>query len=291
MLKLAALIATALVAGTSSATVVARIKIAPGTQPCAAAGGGGAVWVSDYGAPFLLKIDPKSNKVVRKIGIGSGSCGLGYGAGSLWIEDTSSNTVSRVSARTGKRIKAIDVGNQPYDATFAYGSAWVTSNSDGDVERIDPAKNAVVRKWPVAGAVGVVASHGAIWVGGSDGVTRIDPVGGATVKIPIAAGAGWTAATADAVWVTSKQGLARIDPQTNAVTLTVPLKGNIGDPDVVGGKVWAPEINQNDVAIVDPADGSVTRLKVGTGPFVITQIRGEAWIPSWKGTDIWRVRP
>ena len=290
MLKLAALILTAFVAGSTPA-VVAKIKIAPGTQPCASAGGGGAVWVSDYGSPYLLKIDPKSNKVVRKIGIGSGSCGLGFGAGSLWIEDTNTNTVSRVSARTGKRIKAIPVGNTPYDAMFAYGSAWVTSNADGDVERIDPAKNAVVKKWPVAGAIGIVASHGAIWAGGTDGVTRIDPVSGETVKIPIAAGAGWTAATADAVWVTSNQGLARIDPQTNAVTLTVPLKGNIGDPDVVGGKVWAPEINQNDVAIVDPADGSVTRFKVGVGPFVVTQIRGEAWIPSWKGRDIWRVRP
>ena len=289
MIKLA-LIATVLLAGSTPA-VVAKIRITPGTQPCAAAGGGGAVWVSDYSAPYLLKIDPKSNKVVKKIGIGSGSCGLGFGAGSLWIEDTGSNTVSRVSAKTGKRLKAIDVGNQPYDATFAFGSAWVTSNLDGDVERIDQAKNRVVKKWPVAGAVGVVAAHGAVWAGGSDGVTRIDPVSGASLKIPIAAGAGWTAASADAVWVTSNQGVVRIDPQTNAVTLTVPLKGNIGDPDVVGGKLWAPEIQQNDVAIVDPADGSVTRFRVGTGPFVVTQIRGEAWIPSWKGTDVWRVRP
>src|SRR5206468_8134230 len=99
--------------------------------------------------------------------------------------------------------KAIDVGNEPHDATFAYGSAWVTSHLDGDVERIDPAKNAVVKKWPAPGAVGTVAAFGAVWVAGSDGVTRIDPVSGTTVKIPIAAGAGWTAAAADAVWVTS----------------------------------------------------------------------------------------
>src|SRR4051794_39989052 len=207
MLKFAALIATALVAGSSPA-VVAKIKVTPGTQPCATAGGGGAVWVSDYSSPYLLKIDPKSNKVVKKIGIGSGSCGLGYGAGSLWIEDTSSNTVSRVSTRTGKRVRAINVGNQPYDATFAYGSAWVTSNYDGDVERIDPAKNAVVKKWPVPGAVGVVAAHGSIWAGGTDGVTRIDPVSGGAVKNPIAPSAGWDAAAPAAGWGGSKPGPA-----------------------------------------------------------------------------------
>src|SRR4051812_27351870 len=291
VLLLAGVVVAIAGAAPTAPAVVARIPVSPSLQPCAAAGGGKFVWVSGYGLPYLLKIDPRRNKVLSRTAIGSGSCGLGYGAGSLWIEDTSSNTVSRVSARTGKRVKAINVGNQPYDATFAYGSAWVTSNYDGDVERIDPAKNAVVKKWPVAGAVGLVAAHGAIWAGGNDGVTRIDPVSGATVKIPIAAGAGWTAASADAVWVTSNQGVVRIDPQTNAVTLTVPLKGNIGDPDVVGGKLWAPEIQQNDVAMVDLADGSVSRLKVGVGPFVVTQIRGEAWIPSWKGRDIWRVKP
>jgi hypothetical protein len=32
-------------------------------------------------------------------------------------------------------------------------------------------------------------------------------------------------------------------------------------------------------------------VKTGTGPFVVTQIAGEAWVPSWKGKDIWRIRP
>src|SRR4051794_34012795 len=88
-------------------TIVAKIKVSAIAAPCAAAQGGGFVWVSEYGSPYLLKIDPKRNKVVSRTGIGTGSCGLGYGAGSLWIEDTSSSTVSRVSARTGKRTKAI----------------------------------------------------------------------------------------------------------------------------------------------------------------------------------------
>jgi hypothetical protein len=24
---------------------------------------------------------------------------------------------------------------------------------------------------------------------------------------------------------------------------------------------------------------------------VVTEIRGEAWVPSWKGNDVWRFRP
>jgi DNA-binding beta-propeller fold protein YncE len=96
----------------------------------------------------------------------------------------------------------------------------------------------------------------------------------------------------DAVWVTTPAGLTRIDPSTNTVVATAPLAGPLGDPDVVAGNVWVPQIRNNRIAVVDPASNTVTSfVKTGTGPFVVTQIAGEAWVPSWKGKDIWRIRP
>jgi DNA-binding beta-propeller fold protein YncE len=290
---LLSLLATALVSA-SAPSVVAKIKVSPAAAPCATTAGGGFVWVSEYGRPYLLRIDPKTNTVVGRTMIGTGSCGLGYGAGSLWIEDTNSNTISRVSARTHKRLKAIPVGIAPYDATFAFGSAWTTPHVDALLERIDPARNKVVARWPVPGAIGVVAAFGSVWATGQDGVVRIDPSSGKmAASIPVAGGAGWTAASSDAVWVTSTAGLVRIDPQTNAVAATVTLpSGNLGDPDVVGGKVWVPVITRNLVAIVDPASNTVaSTVKAGVGPFVVTNVNGQAWVPSWKGSDIWRFRP
>jgi YVTN family beta-propeller protein len=274
--------------------LVAKIRVSPAAAPCATAAGGGAVWVSEYGRPYLLRIDPKTNRVVGRTMIGSGSCGLGYGAGSLWVEDTNSNTVSRVSATTHERLKAIPVGIAPYDATFAFGSAWTTPHVDGLLERIDPSRDKVVARWPVPGAIGVVAAFGSMWATGQDGVVRVDPAGGKIVaKIPVDGGAGWTAASTDAVWVTSPAGLVRIDPQTNAVAATVALPaGNAGDPDVIAGKVWVPVITRNLVAVVDPATNTVvTTVKVGAGPFVVTNVAGQAWVPSWKGADIWRLKP
>jgi YVTN family beta-propeller protein len=276
-------------------TVVARIPVSPVAAPCAAAAGGRFVWVSEYGAPYLLKIDPRTDKVVAKTGIGSGSCGLGYGAGSLWIEDTSSSTVSRVSVTTGKRIRAIPVGLQPYDATFAYGAAWATAYSAGELDRIDPAGNRVVKRWRLPQATGVVGAFGAVWAAGPGGVIRVDPATNApATTIPVEGGAGWTAASTDAVWVTTPAGLARIDPQSNTVAATVELPGApyLGDPAVVHGMVWVPQIRRNSIAVVDPATNAVTRtIKAGAGPFVVTEIDGEAWVPSWKGHDIWRIRP
>ena len=94
--------------------------------------------------------------------------------------------------------------------------------------------------------------------------------------------------------MTTLKGLTRIDPGSNAVVTTVPLLGApaLGDPDVVGGRVWVPQIRKNSIAIVDPASNTVAEtIKAGVGPFVITTIRGEAWVPSWKGSDIWRYKP
>jgi streptogramin lyase len=185
------------------------------------------------------------------------------------------------------------VGSQPYDATFAYGAAWVTSHSTGDLERIDPAKNKVVKRWPLAGAVGLVGAFGSIWGAGSTGVVRIDPATNkllATVAVP---GAGWTAASDDAVWVTSGNGVVRIDPATNMVAATIDLKtAALGDPAVVGGMLWVPKIRANAIAIVDPATNAVVQsVKAGAGPFVVTEIAGEAWVPSWRGRDVWRFKP
>ncbi|MGZ4339079.1 MAG: hypothetical protein ACXVQ3_03380 [Gaiellaceae bacterium] len=270
-------LATAAVTTAAAPTVAARIPVAK------------------YAAPYLLKIDPRSNKVVAKTGIGSGSCGLGYGAGSLWIEDTSSSTVSRVSASTGKRLKAIRVGMTPYDATFAFGSAWTTAFGQGELERIDPARNKVVNRWKLPQATGVVGAFGSVWAAGTPGVIRVDPAMHTLLAtIPIDGGAGWTAASGDAIWVTTATGVARIDPQTNAVATNIPLPGApaLGDPDVVDGMVWVPQIRKNSIAVVDPATNAVAQtIKAGPGPFVVTQIAGEAWVPSWKGKDVWRFRP
>ena len=275
-------------------SVVAKIRVGQYAAPCAAAAGGKWVWVSEYGEPYVLKIDPSTNKVVARTKIGTGSCGLGYGAGSMWIEDTNTSTVSRVSVTTGKRI-AVKVGFTPYDTTFAYGSAWTTAFTQGELERIDPAQNRVVNRWKLDKATGAVGAFGSVWATGSDGVIRVDPASHKLLaRIAIQGGAGWTAASADAVWVTTATGIARIDPTANAVVKTIPLAGApaVGDPDVIDGQVWVPQIRKNSIAVIDPSSNTVARtIKAGVGPFVVTTIRGEAWVPSWKGSDIWRFKP
>ena len=286
----AATVATA--AGASGVEVEAKIRVPQFSQPCAAAAAGRFVWVSTFAASALLRIDPRRNVVVGRTPVGIGACGLGVGAGSLWIEDTFAATVSRVSIRTAKRTASIEVGAQPFDATYAFGAAWATVHGDGVLVRIDPRRNRVARRFQLDQANGVVAAFGSIWATGADGVVRIDPRTNEIVaRIPLEA-ATWTAIGAGAVWIVTQSGLSRIDPETSAVSGTIAIPGPLGDPAFVGGRVWVPRVRANRIVIVDPESNAVEQtLKAGKGPFVVTEIRGEAWVPSWQGNDVWRFRP
>ena len=276
--------------------VVAKIPWPPCAAPCAAAAGGRFVWVSEYGSPYVVKINPKTNKVVGKTKIGFGSCGLGYGAGSMWIEDTSSSTISRVSVTNGQAPES-DPGRQH----ALRRNVRLRFRLD-DVLR--PRRARAHRPGPKPHLRPLEAGPGdgrrrrvRLRLGGRERGrdprrSRLEQAGSRRSPSP-AAPAG-PRRPADAVWVTTPTGLARIDPQTNAVTTTIPLPGApaLGDPDVVDGIVWVPQIRRNTIAVVDPATNTVARtVKAGVGPFVVTQIGGQAWVPSWKGHDIWRIKP
>ena len=119
------------------------------TAPCAAAAGGRFVWVSEYGSPYLVRINPKTNKVCPERRSASARAGSATARGRCGSRTRARSTVSRVSVTTGKRLKAIPVGSTPYDATFASGAAWTTAYGAGELERIDPARNRVVARWPL----------------------------------------------------------------------------------------------------------------------------------------------
>jgi hypothetical protein len=291
-LFLAALVASIAAGAAAAPTRVVKIPVLAGMQPCATAKGGRFVWVSGYATPVLLKIDPVTNAVVGRTPIGTGACGLGAGAGSLWIEDTSSNTVSRVSIASGRRTAAVKVGSSPYDATFAYGAAWTAAHGQGDLERIDPGRNKVVRRFPLSGAIGVLGAFGSVWGSGADGLIRVSPESNRIVARVDLDQAGWLAASDDALWVTTPTGVARVDPESGEVVATIPIAGPLGDPAVIDGEVWVPQIRRNRIVVVDAVSNVVTRsVKTGRGPFVVTEIGGDAWIPSWQGNDVWRISP
>src|SRR5262245_64307528 len=58
--------------------------ISTGQHPCGAVAAFGSVWVAND-AGTLVRIDPRTNRVRKRIRVGAGACFLAAGAKALWI--------------------------------------------------------------------------------------------------------------------------------------------------------------------------------------------------------------
>ena len=185
----------------------------------------------------------------RRRGIGNGSCGLGYGAGSLWIEDTSSSTVSRVSVEDRQAHEG-DPGRHARRTTRRSPTArrGRRRTASGEVERIDPAKNKVVKRWSSSARRSASSARSArSGRAGSEGVLRIDPAANKVRRDDPRRerrldgrlgrrGLGDDDRRASPASTRDERGRAR----------PIPIGGGpLGDPAVVGGKVWVPVIRAN----------------------------------------------
>ncbi|HEX7310412.1 MAG TPA: hypothetical protein VF232_04470, partial [Gaiellaceae bacterium] len=60
-------------------------RIVTGGNPCGAAAAAGAMWVANDGSGTLVRIDPKKNRVTRRIKVGRGACEIAAGFGAVWV--------------------------------------------------------------------------------------------------------------------------------------------------------------------------------------------------------------
>jgi hypothetical protein len=157
-------------------------KSAPATGPTAAVIDNGAVWMLAHRAQTLLRIDPATNTVTKKIPVRTGGGvpeRLAAGFGSIWTADPKSGSVARIDEATGKQLVEIVLPStplwNPYPIATGGGSVWV--GSDHGVGRINPKTNrlsgalALTYDNRVCGpqganvcALGVTFASGSAWV-------------------------------------------------------------------------------------------------------------------------------
>ena len=76
----------------------------------------------------MARIDPRTNRVVKRIAIGFQSYGVAFGAGSVWVTSEADGTVRRISPKTNRVTKAIKVGSLPNGVVYAFGALWVAES-------------------------------------------------------------------------------------------------------------------------------------------------------------------
>ncbi len=269
------------------------VTITTGHGPCGAVAAFGAVWIAtDSG--MLVKIDPRTNRVVKRVRVGSGSCSLASGSGSLWIANYKRGLI-RVHPRTG-RVQRISVGAAPFDVIFAFNRIWVTAWEDGKLAVVHPRTRKVLRRIDVGPRpVGLIARSGAVWVGfgrSATAIARINPVTGGVARVDVGDRApGWFVAGARDLWIQANDGdLLHVDPVTRRVLGRMQVGRTLAQgataPD---GTIWMPDKEQSLVYRIDPSRERVLgSFSAGSGAYVALRAYGSMWVTSYAGDDVWR---
>jgi streptogramin lyase len=196
--------------------------------------------------------------------------GPAFAGGSLWVVDETKAVLIRSDPRSGvvlRRIKLAisEAPNGQWAGTPCFGSLWVTNGVDA-VQQIDLAKN-TSRVVPLPGGHDTTGSgyfastvaacaSGKVWVPNGAGLFELDPATGDATLLPIAIASfsqqGDVAIVADGGDVylrTSDTTVVKIDGATAKVVARFPAAGGGGGIAVADGSLW----------VVNAADGTVWR--------------------------------
>jgi YVTN family beta-propeller protein len=248
------------------------------------AAGAGALWVSNYNAGTVSRIDPTTHAVVQTISAGQTPSGIAVGARDVWVANYIVGTVSRIDPTVNRVVQAITVGNGPNGVAVADGSVWVTNSVDGTLSQISAVTGAGVRTITIGGdPTGIAAGFGALWVTDAayGHVLEINPQTRQLIhQISVGSGPGAIAVGDGSVWVANSLdgNVSRITPQTAQVAATIP----VGDtPDAIlaaPGGIWVADEFSNTVVRVDSSTDSVTRIvPVGNPPTALAVADGLVW--------------
>jgi hypothetical protein len=121
----------------------------------------------------------------------------------------------------------------PVAITAGYGSVWVGLGT-GELLEVDPGRADVRARWlagnaPTGFVHGLVATAGAVWVAGGNGLERIDPQARRARRVVVLRTPFTLVAGAGSLWAArdSRNGLTRVDPRRGRIVATVRVPGRL----------------------------------------------------------------
>jgi YVTN family beta-propeller protein len=268
--------------------------------------GEGAVWALNPSIARLLRIDPKTNSVVKQIPVGAYG-DVAVGDGSIWLTNPGANTVDRMDPKTSHVRATIPVGKNPLGIAVTPRAVWVANDGLAtpdipSVSRIDPASNKVVATIPLGPTsvccalhMGVIAAGGVVWVvvPQANSVVRIDPeTNEKTVFKLDFPPCAYLDADESSVWSTGgacADVVGRIDVRTHGLTKLV-------EPHPIGlkiafGHVWVVSLAAGNIDQIDLRTNQVVaRLPIGGHPIHLAVGFDSLWVFDGDGR-ILRVQP
>jgi hypothetical protein len=234
-------------------------------EPVSMTAGAGSLWVLDFAGP-LLRIDPASGAITRRLPVRGLGADVAYGDGFIWV-------ITDDPAAGG--------GGQEY------------------LYKIDPSRDVIVKAAPIPGAgPACAASPGprGIWIAcaAADRITLINQDSLQPAQtLPVRSG-GYIPQIVpgrNAVWVLTPSGLARADPATARITATIHVSyapSALSAPALLmdpAGRLW---ITGSLLTVVVP--GTLTAYPVAPTPDLISAAADGPAIWADTGSTLIRVQ-
>ena len=144
-------------------------------------------------APYSVVAIGAEGDVSAAVGVGAPVHALAVGFGSIWAAEPEVDILVRINPRTHRVVQTVPLPGTPVAVTTGLGAVWVASSPPGVLTEIDPATDLARRAVGVgASPAAVTVADGAVWVteqrpatfGGR--LVRFDPAAG-TKKRPSSA--------------------------------------------------------------------------------------------------------
>jgi len=238
--------------GTGRATKSIRLA----AQPIAVASGFGSVWALDSSGTLSRIDQRSAKVVKRVSLPVRAPYNIWIGGGSVWVADDQGGQVLRLSPRTDRVIATAPVGNGPADMAFADGSAWVINHRDRVLSRIDLRTNRSRRVAVIPGDAPerMVSADGSLWITGrGTDLLKVNPADGSvSATIEIGASGIDVVVNGDDLWVPTRSdavdqsgfptmdALKRVSAATGAVTTIASPTSRVDVHGLVAAKgaVW-----------------------------------------------------
>ena len=233
-----------------------------------------AIWVTDLGAPHVIRIDKRTG-VVADFPFGANASDTAnasdvtVGGGSVWLARPDVPEITRLDAKTGEVLARLDV--DAWGLTFGDGALWYWR--EGSLGRIDAETNEAtfdeLRLSPDSVLGNIQVAAGAAWTSSSSTghVWRVDRSGRQT-SFALEPGTGDMAATEQTMWVTNVNTgvLTGIDLITGALDQKIDTGHATLAVAAGGGELMIAVTPTVDEAIAD-LDGTVLTIATNDIPW------------------------
>jgi streptogramin lyase len=121
-------------------------------------------------ACVLAGFDPQTLSRTHEIDLDPGAASVAVGNGFVWVSDSKGSRVLRIDPRTDKVVGETKVGGLPQYLTVDSNGVWVLNQLEGTVMQLDPVSGELIRtiEADMAGAGGsVTVGAGSVWVRGT----------------------------------------------------------------------------------------------------------------------------